>query len=95
MGKRCFVQSIRTGSGESPNNLSVGYPGYFPRVWVLRHEADHLLLSTAEVNTVGIHTSSHIHVFVESKGTALPLTNILDEVKEDQMGRACCTHGRG
>ena len=79
----------------SPNNLSIAYPGSFPRVWVLRHEADHLWLSTAEVKTQGIHTFSGIRVFMESRGTTLLLTNILDEVKEDQMGRACCTHGRG
>jgi len=79
----------------SPNNLSIAYPGTFPRVWVLGHEADHLWLSSAEVKTQEIHTSSGIRAFVENRGTTSLLTNILGEVKEDQMGRACCTHGRG
>ena len=35
----------------SPNILSIAYPGSFPRVWVLGHEADHLWLSSAEVKT--------------------------------------------
>jgi len=78
----------------SPNNLSIGYPGSFPRLWLLGHKADHLRLSIAEVKTEGIHTSSRIHAFVQSRRTTLLLTNILDEVKKDQMGRACCTLGR-
>ena len=28
------------------------------------------------------------------RGTALTVANILDEVKEDEMGSACGTHGR-
>jgi hypothetical protein len=62
----------------SPNNLFNGYPCSLPRIWVLWHKADHLWLSSAEVKTEGIHTSSHIHALMERRGTALLLTNILD-----------------
>jgi hypothetical protein len=94
-GQEIFCPKHHDWHWGSPNNFSVGYPVSFPRVWVLRHEADHLLLSSAEVKTEGILTSSCFHVLMESRGTTLLLTNILDEVREDQMGRACCAHGRG
>ena len=88
-GQEMFCPKHRDWLWGSPNNISVGYPGSFPRVRGLGHEADHLCLSSAEVETEWIHTSSRIHAFVESSGTTLLLTNILDEAKENEMGRAC------
>jgi len=93
MGKGCFVQSIKTGSGDHPTTyllgtlvLSHGYGCWGIKLTTYGYPLLRLKL--------GIHTSSRIHAFVESRRTTLLLTNILDEVKKDQMGRACCTHGR-
>jgi len=80
-----------------PSLLSKGYQGLFPLgVKQPRYEADHSPQSIAKVTEcmeLYLHTPVHLHgvVLSSSTGTTLPVP---DQIKEDEMSRACSMHGR-
>jgi len=71
--KFLYLQSVQVSSEAHSASWSVDTTKPFPKGKVVKHAADHSVLSSAEVKNEWLYTSTPQHSFPACTGTNLPL----------------------